>query len=79
MKGLLPLKHLNLAFEAIRVLSNYTEVTVLQIHPVLGNARYVDQVVLVVSLGSTCIGFNALLSSFVSQVSVDHLPLLVLP
>ena len=51
MKNFLPLKHLNFAFEAIGVLSHYAEVTVLQIHPVLGSARYVDQAVLVVFLG----------------------------
>ena len=79
MENLLPLEHLNLAFEAIRILSDYAEVTVLQIHPVLGSARYVDQIVLIVSLGSTCIGFDALLSGFISQVSVDYLSLLVLP
>ena len=79
MKDLLPLEHLNLSFEAIRILGDYAEVTVLQIHLVLGGARYVDQAVLVVPLGSVCIGFDAFLSGFIGQVSVDNLSLLVLP
>ena len=79
VEDLLPLEHLNLAFEAIRILSDNTEVTVLQIHPVLGSARYVDEVVLVISLGSTCIGLDALFLGFICQVSVDYFSLLVLP
>ena len=66
MENLLPLEHLYFPLKSIGVLGDHAEVTILQVHFVRGRARYVDQLVLVISLRPACIRVNAEISRFVS-------------
>ena len=79
MERLHPLEHLNFALQAVGVLGDNTEVSILQVDFVLSNALNMHKLVLVLALGLVGIGSDAHFTGFVCEVSVNHLPLLVFP
>lgn len=79
MKDLLPLEHLNLAFQTIAVLGYDTEVAIAQVRIIVSCARDMHKLVEVLRLGAIWVTLDAGLPCFVEKLGKTDSTLLVLP